>query len=177
MEQTKKSAWAAPHGLVVVLAMALFALLDPGTAGAEESPSAAMMQPVRQLVAFMSTLPTGRHATMFATHDVCIVENFAPFVFKGRNAVARWESGFRAHAAELTDLAASFDAAHDFSAAGNRVYFALPTTWTGRDGGRPFEEHGVWAFVLEKTSAAADHARWRIVGYGWGVSAYSESPQ
>jgi hypothetical protein len=177
MEQTKKSAWAAPHVLVVMLAMALFALLNPGTAGAEEAPSAAMMAPVRQLAAFMSTLPTGTHATMFATHDVCIVENFAPFIFKGPNAVARWESGFRAHAAELTDLAASFDAAHDFSAVGNRVYFALPTTWTGRDGGRHFEEHGVWSFVLERTSAPEGDPAWRIVGYGWGVSAYSESPQ
>lgn len=165
------------HPWVAACWLILVGSVDPGAAGAEEAPSAAMMAPVRQLAAFMSTLPTGTHATMFATHDVCIVENFAPFVFKGRNAVARWESGFRAHAAELTDLAASFDAAHDFSAAGNRVYFALPTTWTGRDGGRPFEEHGVWAFVLEKASAAAGHATWRIVGYGWGVSAYSESPQ
>jgi hypothetical protein len=175
MEQAKKSARAAPR--VLAMAMVLFALLDPGVASAEEAPTAAMMAPVRQLADFMSTLPTRKHATMFARHDVCIVENFAPFIFKGPHAVARWESGFRAHAAELTDLAASFDAAHDFSAAGDRVYFALPTTWTGRDGGRQFEEHGVWAFVLEKASADADHAAWRILGYGWGVSAYSESPR
>jgi hypothetical protein len=165
-----KCAWAA------LLALGLALLLHPGAAAAQEAPSAAMMEPVRQLAAFMSTLPTGRHATMFATHDVCIVENFAPFIFKGPNAVARWEAGFRAHAGGLTELAASFDAAHDFNAAGNRVYFALPTIWTGRDGGRHFEEHGVWSFVLERTSAPERDPAWRIVGYGWGVNSYSESP-
>ncbi len=143
---------------------------------AADQPTAAMMQPVRQLAIFMSTLPPGGHAAVFAAHDVCIVENFAPFVFRGRNAAAEWEAGFRAHAGGLTQLSATFDAAQDFSVAGDRVYFSLPTTWTGLDGGRHFEEHGAWAFVLERTHATDDGSPWRILSYGWGVTAYTESP-
>jgi hypothetical protein len=154
----------------------LVASLAVSGARADEVPTAAMMAPVRELAAFMSTLPPARHVAVFATHDVCIVENFAPFIFRGRRAVARWEAGFRLHADRLTGLTAVFDAAHDFSVAGNRAYFSLPTTWTGRDAGRHFEEHGVWAFVLERPDPKAHAEAWRILGYGWGVDSYTESP-
>jgi hypothetical protein len=139
---------------------------------ADEQPSAAMMEPVRELVDFMSALPRGKHASMFSSEGVFIVENFAPFLFSGPHAVLAWEAGFRAHSAEgqLSGLAARFDKAHDFTKSGNRVYFSLPTTWSGRTHGRSFEEHGAWAFVLER-----DRAAWRIVGYGWGVFAYQEA--
>jgi hypothetical protein len=139
-------------------------------------PTAAMLQPVRDLVTFMSSLPPERHVAAFAGRGVCIIENFAPFVFCGANAVRRWESGFRAHANDLRDLAASFGAAYDFSESGDRVYFSLPTTWTGLAAGRQFEEHGAWAFVLQRVSSRTPAAAWRILGYGWGVSSYREAP-
>ena len=143
-----------------------------GAARADEQPNAAMMQPVRELVEFMSTLPPGKHASVFAVNGLCIVENFAPFIFCGPNAARAWEAGFRAHAAEdaLSGLAARFDEAHDLSTSANRTYFSLPTTWSGRTHGRTFEERGAWAFVLERTAGT-----WHIVGYGWAVYAYREA--
>jgi hypothetical protein len=128
-----------------------------------------MLKTVRALVAFMAKLPAGRHATMFAPQGVTIIENFAPFIFAGAGAVGRWEAGFRAHAARgrLTGLVAALGPAQDFRAAGGRAYFCLPTTWTGQSGGEPFEEHGAWSFVLVRAGRG-----WRILGYGWGVTAY-----
>jgi hypothetical protein len=166
---------ACPKGWVSGLAAILVSVLAVGAASADEQPSAAMLKPVRELATFMSTLPRDAHAGMFAGHGVCIVENFAPYVFSGAYAAARWEQGFRAHAAGLTELVATFDAAHDFSQTGDRAYFSLPTTWTGLDAGRRFEEHGAWAFVLQRTGTARA-VRWRILSYGWGVTAYTESP-
>ena len=144
-----------------------------GSARAEQQPSTAMMQPVKALVAFMSTLPLNAHPDMFAQNDPCVVENFAPYVFCGPNAARRWEVGFRSHSREeaLSRLSARFAAAHDFDRAGDRVYFSLPTIWTGLTAGRPFVEHGAWAFVLVKESGG-----WRVKGYGWGVYAYQEQP-
>jgi hypothetical protein len=139
-------------------------------------PSAAMMAVVTQLATFMSRLPSTEHATVFAKHGVCIVENFAPFMFCGANAVAQWEAGFRAHASDLTAFTAAFGSAYDFSTSGDRAYFSLPTTWTGLASGKHFEEHGAWAFVLQKHHSGSQDAGWRILGYGWGVSAYTESP-
>jgi len=144
-----------------------------GAAQAEEQPTAAMMQPVHGLVAFMSTLHRGEQPEVFAHRGPCIVENFAPFLFCGSNAAANWSAGFRAHAEEgqLRNLTATFGKAHDFSQSGKRVYFSLPTTWTGLTAGKHFEEHGAWSFVLEE-----ENVGWRIAGYGWGVTAYSETP-
>jgi hypothetical protein len=141
-------------------------------AHADPQPTAAMMAPVRALAAFMSTLPRDEHPSVFARQGLCIVENFAPFLFCGRDAALAWEAGFRAHAAEeaLSELAARFDDAHDFNQSGDRCYFSLPTTWTGLTHGRRFEEHGAWAFVVERHGAA-----FKILGYGYGVTRYTEA--
>jgi hypothetical protein len=151
--------------------LALIFLAGIGHA-ADPQPSAAMMEPVRALAAFMSTLRADDHPAVFARQGLCIVENFAPFLFCGPGAAGAWEQGFRAHAAEegLSELKAQFAEAHDFSQAGNRCYFSLPTTWTGLTHGRTFEEHGAWAFVIERHGAA-----WRILGYGYGVTRYTEA--
>jgi hypothetical protein len=144
-----------------------------GAAQAGEQPPAAMMEPVRGLVSFMSTLSRGAQPAVFARRGVCIVENFAPYLFCGLQAAANWTAGFRSHAAAdgLAELNATFGEANDFSQSGNRVYFSLPTTWTGIAAGKHFEEHGAWSFVLVQEGAA-----WRILGYGWGVTVHSEPP-
>lgn len=148
-------------------------LLLTVAAHAQEQPTAAMMEPVRALADFMSTLRPDEHATMLARRGLCIVENFAPFLFCGAHAASDWEAGFRSHSADedLSHLAAHFEPAHDFAIAGDRAYFSLPTVWTGLTHGHAFEEHGAWAFVLERTRSG----KWQIVGYGWGVTAYSEA--
>ena len=151
----------------------LIGVLAAGAAGAEQ-PTAAMMEPVQGLVTFMTTLRRGKQPTVFARRGLCIVENFAPFLFCGLEAMGNWTAGFRARAAEgdLKNLAATFGEAQDFRRSGKRVHFSLPTTWTGLTQGKRFEEHGAWVFVLEQ-----ENIGWRIVGYGWGVTSYSETPR
>jgi hypothetical protein len=135
------------------------------------APTAEMMVPIDGIVEFMTRLPTDRHPDVFVDHDLAIVENFPPFLFRGATAAARWEQGFRRHAAEddYTELAVKFGPARDFSVSGDRAYFCLPTTWTGLTHGRPFEEHGAWAFVVQRGSNG-----WRILAYGWGETAHAE---
>jgi hypothetical protein len=129
-------------------------------------PDAAMMAAVGAIAEFMVTLDDARIASAFAD-DPIIVENFAPYVFRGPSAVARWREGFRQHAATLSELKNTFGPAQDFSRTGDAVYFVLPTTWTGRTGGKPFEEQGGWSFVLEWRGEA-----WRVVCYAWAVTAF-----
>jgi hypothetical protein len=62
-----------------------------------------------------------------------------------------------------------FGPARDFSVTGDRAYFCLPTTWTGLTHGRPFEEHGAWAFVVQRSTSG-----WRILAYGWGETSHAE---
>jgi hypothetical protein len=130
------------------------------------APDAAMLAPVRAITDFMRTLDDWKVTDVFAANPV-IVENFVPYVFRGPDAVARWREGFRQHAATLANLKVAFGEPQDFSRDGDNVYFALPTSWTGLTRGKPFEEHGGWAFVLVK--AGAD---WRIACYAWAVTAF-----
>ena len=104
---------------------------------------------------------------IFAAEGVVIVENFPPFLITGPSAVERWRDGFRAHAERngLSELEHRFGEPQDFALNGDRAFFVLPTTWTGRAHGQRFSETGGWAFVLE----VAD-GRWRIRSYAWAVT-------
>jgi hypothetical protein len=126
-----------------------------------------MLAPVRAVVRFMETRDRPLLRGAFAARDVAIVENFAPFVFRGAGAVRRWALAFCAHARSLSALRASWERAQDFSVDGERAYFTLPTTWTGLDGGRSFVEIGAWVFVIQRSRGT-----WRILSYAWGVTSF-----
>jgi hypothetical protein len=127
-------------------------------------PDNIMMAPVQAVAQFMAGLNAAHLEGVFAS-DALIVENFAPYIFRGADAVARWQDGFREHAATLCDLKVAFGAPQDFSRTGDIVYFVLPTRWTGLTREKPFEEDGGWAFVLGRHGEA-----WRIACYAWAVT-------
>ena len=144
----------------------MFGLAAVGTACAADRPDESMMSPIRTLVQFMASPPASPISGVFAGTGVVIVENFAPYIYIGPSAVSRWETGFRGHVAngDLSELNVKFGEPQDFSRDGNRVYFALPTTWTGRAGRQRFEELGVWSFVLVRVNNV-----WHVLSYAWGV--------
>jgi hypothetical protein len=117
-----------------------------------------MMEPVTALASYMSHVDGAVLPKVFVDDGPTIVEDFAPFVFSGRDAAAQWDSGFRQHAIPLRDLKFGFGPANAFEQTGDRVYFVLPTTWSGIYKDRRFEEHGAWSFVLKNTAG-----QWRIL--------------
>jgi hypothetical protein len=126
-----------------------------------------MMRPVEMLAHFMES-PQALHVPpVFASADVVIVEDFAPYVFVGPGAVARWESGYRQHFGEgdLSGLFVRLGKSHDFSRDGDRISFTLPAVWSGRSGQQRFVESGAWSFVLLHASG-----EWRVLAYAWGVT-------
>jgi hypothetical protein len=142
--------------------VAAFAASSVAMAGDQPTPE--MMEPVEKIARFIAK-PDDGELSAFASKDVVIVENFAPYVFDGPRAVQRWAEGMRGHVEGLGALAHKFGAAHDFSTSGDRAYFSLPTQWTGRAGTQGFIEDGGWSFVLLKEKDA-----WRVLGYGWAVT-------
>ena len=115
--------------IVLVLLSSLAAV---GPAAADGAPEPKMLAAIEQVARFMETLDESNLQNAFAKSDVTIIENFAPYVFKGPNAVEQWAKGFRGHAKGLADLHHSFAAAQDFSVEGDVAFLSLPTTWTGR---------------------------------------------
>jgi hypothetical protein len=136
-----------------------------------DGPDGAMMAPVTALARYMGHVDGAVLPPVFADDGLVIVENFPPYIFDGKDAVAHWEAGYRKHVAQLTELKCDFGKAHDFDRNGERVYFVLPTTWRGVQSGSRFEEHGAWAFVLTKSSG-----QWRIIAYGWGANDETDWP-
>ncbi len=65
--------------------------------------------------------------------EVTIIENFPPHIFRD---VATWREAMRHHVHALGDMAFSFAPAVDFSVHGERAYFCIPVTWTGKLHGR-----------------------------------------
>jgi hypothetical protein len=138
---------------------------SPQASGSPAGPEATMMAPVTALASYMAHVEGASLPPVFVDDGLVIVEDFAPYVFTGRDAAAQWDAGFRQHAIPLKDLKFSFGPPHDFERTGGRAFFVLPTTWRGVYKDRRFEEHGAWSFVLKNTGG-----QWRILAYGWGAT-------
>ena len=149
------------HAFLGVLA-AVFSVSS--IAMADDQPTPQMMEPVEKIARFIANGNDGE-LSAFASQDVVIVENFAPYVFDGPHAVQRWAEGMRRHVEAVSGLAHKFSAAQNFSTSGDRAFFSLPTQWTGRAGTQSFVEDGGWSFVLVKENGV-----WRVLGYGWAVT-------
>jgi hypothetical protein len=144
---------------------------SPPASGSTDGPDATMMVPVTTLADYMAHVEGTVLPPVFVDDGLVIVEDFAPYIFSGKDAAAQWNAGFRHHAIPLKDLKFSFGPAHDFERTGDRVFFVLPTTWRGFYKDRRFEEHGAWSFVLKGTAG-----QWRILAYGWGATDLQDWP-
>lgn len=129
-----------------------------------DKPDAGMMAPIERLARFIEGGAVGLPHGIFAEKGVVIVENFAPYLFAGPDALDDWAAGLHAHLEGVEDLRHGFGEVCDFSLSADTVYFSLPTAWNGVARGEPFAESGGWAFVLTKESGA-----WRVLAYGWAV--------
>lgn len=132
------------------------------------------MQPTKEMLdladavaRFMATGAEEELRDIFAEDGVVILENFPPFLFQGADAVGRWREGFLAHVRRngLSALEPRLGEPQDFARHGDRVFFVLPTTWSGDAPDQSFTEDGGWAFVLE-----GGDGRWRILSYAWAVT-------
>jgi hypothetical protein len=159
----------ANAGACVTVLFLLSLSLGAPPARAGDQPDAAMIAAAERVAAIIETSGVASPKGAFADHNVTIIENFAPYVFEGSDAVERWSEQMRAHLAGATALRHTFGRAQDFSRAGDEVYFSLPTTWRGLAHGKPFVEHGGWAFVLTRQGGL-----WRVRSYGWAVTGSSE---
>ncbi|HEV2364866.1 MAG TPA: hypothetical protein VGS12_11790 [Caulobacteraceae bacterium] len=130
-----------------------------------DRPVPEMLAAAEAVARFIETGEESFARQAFGPGPATIVENFAPFLFDGEGAIASWVGAMRDHVRGLSELRHSFGPATDYGRCGERAYFSLPTTWSGRRDGTRFTETGGWSFVLE-----GDGGSWRVLAYGWAVT-------
>lgn len=126
----------------------------------------ALIEPIEKIARFIET-GDETYLSAFAENGVVIIENFAPYLFEGADAVKRWSQvilSWHAKPKEL-ELEHSFGPIQDLSVQDGLAFLSLPTHWTGLRNGVRFHEDGGWAFVLVQ-----EHGDWRVRGYGWAVT-------
>ncbi len=123
----------AAHLVLLLLSASLLGAqtTTPQPTRSSDGPDATIMAPVMALASYMARVEGNVLPPVFVDDGLVILEDFAPYVFSGKDAAARWDTGFRQHAIPLRDLKFSFGPAHDFERTGDRIFLVLPTTWRG----------------------------------------------
>ena len=126
----------------------------------------ALLVPIEKVARFIET---GDESLLsaFAKKGVVIIENFAPHLFEGEDAVQRWSQkilGWHKPPSDLV-LKHKFGPPQDVSIDDDLAFLSLPTHWTISEHGNKFEEDGGWAFVLKQ-----EDGEWRVRSYGWAVT-------
>lgn len=126
----------------------------------------ALLAPIEKIARFIET---GDESLLsaFANKGVVIIENFAPHLFQGEDAVKRWSQKILSWHEPPSDLVLKhkFGPPQDLSVRDNLAFLSLPTHWTISEGGNSVEEDGGWAFVLVQ-----EDGEWRVRSYGWAVT-------
>ena len=126
----------------------------------------ALLAPIEKVAQFIET---GDESLLsaFASKGVVIIENFAPHLFEGEDAVKRWSQKILSWHEPPSDLVLKhrFGAPQDLRVHDKLAFLSLPTHWTISQGGDSFEEDGGWAFVLVQ-----EDGEWRVRCYGWAVT-------
>ena len=126
----------------------------------------ALLAPIEKVAQFIET---GDESLLlaFASKGVVIIENFAPHLFEGEDAVKRWSQKIISWHEPPSDLVLKhrFGPPQDLRVQDNLAFLSLPTHWTISQDGDSFEEDGGWAFVLVQ-----EDGEWRVRCYGWAVT-------
>jgi ketosteroid isomerase-like protein len=96
-----------------------------------------------------------------------IVDDFAPHLWTGAGACAKWASDFDADNKknQVTDVVVTLGKPRHLDVTGDRAYVVVPASLTFKDHGKAMAEPAaVWTFVLQKSGGS-----WRITAWAWGA--------
>lgn len=138
-----------------------------------EDPDPAFLAPIEKIAQFIET---GDESLLsaFASKGVVIIENFAPHLFEGADAVQRWSQEILSWHEPPRDLVLKhqFGSVQDLRVHGDTAFLSVATHWTITEHGEDTGEDGGWAFILVK-----ENEEWRVRCYGWAVTRiYKQQP-
>lgn len=137
----------------VMLAIVSMIAVSAAPGKAADTADSHMLAPINALVQSLNTGDNG-FKTAFAT-DAIVVDEFAPFAWRGDNAGARWltDFGIFLKSVYITHPHVTLNKVLAEEVKGDDAYVVQSATFAGSIGDKPFSEQGAWTFVLRKTSA------------------------
>lgn len=150
---------------IVLLAAAAAAALATAPAGAA-TPQAGARGAIDRAVASTNSNDPAQVAANFAP-DAVIVDENAPFVWRGANAGAAWWHSVQ-HAVAGGSLHASAGPLVEYRTdkAGDDAYAVVPLHITVSLKGKTINESGLWALTLHRFAAG-----WKITTASWATAA------
>jgi hypothetical protein len=163
------------HRVLVALALAVAlqitaaaqASAKPAAKSAAQSPSgekAAVMAPVHQ---FADGFNKGdvQSALGACAEETDIIDEFAPYQWKGAGACAKWAGDFDADAKKngITDGVVTLGTPKHVDIIGDRAYVVVPATYTFKQNSKAMKETGSTLTITLQKSANG----WRMTAWTW----------
>ena len=147
------------------VAVALFScLMSVASAPASASDKSAAVAAAHQFIDGFNVGNT-KSALAACAPSTSIVDEFAPHMWSGPGACARWADAYNANASAngITDGFVTLEAPWEVDVKGDIAYVVFPAKYAYQQHGKPVLENGsVFAVVLHKMDGS-----WRIVSWTW----------
>jgi len=143
----------------------LFCTVPAGAAPTPAPPDPAITAlPGKMVAALVSNDAATLRANCAASATV--VDEFAPYVWSGADACAKWAAAFKAFAAQMkiTNPKGTVKPNPLVDISGNRAYMTAQLRFDATMAGKPVPEEGTWTFVLVKSGGA-----WKVTNLAWGT--------
>lgn len=123
-----------------------------------------VMAPIHQLINGFNSNDDKAVAASYASGDILIVDEVAPFRWYGPNANAEWSADLEKHdkSEGVTDDKVILGTGARTEISGNTAYVVVPVSYTFKEKGKPMTESAHMTFVLHKEGSA-----WKISGWVW----------
>jgi hypothetical protein len=136
-----------------------------GSAVQAQAPDPQVMVPINKfLEAFNKGDMAGAAATHAAQADLVIIDEVAPFLWRGPQAFQTWAADLDRDAKQrgLTDQKVALGAVTRIETDGAGAYVVVPSVYTFKEAGVAMRETAQMTFSLKKTAGA-----WLIHGWTW----------
>jgi hypothetical protein len=123
-----------------------------------------VMKPIRQFIVAFNSGDTKTASAAYATGEITIVDEFAPYHWTGLHALQDWFAEYDKHAQKtgVTDGKVTYGAPTRTEIEGDLAYVIIPTVYLYKERGKPIAEEGQVALVLHAESGA-----WKIRSWTW----------
>jgi ketosteroid isomerase-like protein len=105
-----------------------------------------------------------KSAIALCAADASIIDDLAPFHWRGPGACGKWSEAYAAYVKEqeITDVTVTLAPSQTVEVVGDRAYFAARASYVGTQKGKPIKAAARVTMALQKGSAG-----WQIAAWSW----------